>query len=215
MTGDNFFDRWSRRKRDKNLNKRPARAFSTPAPERTETPEGAEPKHGLGPESAANQQAPLAASNESSPPDPGPDQKAAGETAQRPDLPDPETLTYESDFSGFLKEGVSEEVRRLALRKLWRSNPVLANLDGLNDYDEDFRKEAILGKLKTAYDSVKGFGRSDASPEEEPEKHQPLEGSEPGLDESLEAEDKARDESQNESADVSPDVEENGSKTQA
>lgn len=61
------------------------------------------------------------------------------------DLPDVETLDYDSDFSAFLRAGVPEELRRLALRKLWRSSPVLANLDGLNDYDWDFRKGWSLG----------------------------------------------------------------------
>ena len=51
---------------------------------------------------------------------------------------DIDSLTYEDDFQVFLKQGVPDALRKQALRKLWRSNPVLANLDGLNDYDEDF-----------------------------------------------------------------------------
>ncbi|WP_135078959.1 DUF3306 domain-containing protein [Terasakiella sp. SH-1] len=54
------------------------------------------------------------------------------------DLPDIESLTEESDFSAFMKQGVPEELQKLALRKLWKSSPIFANLDGLNDYDEDF-----------------------------------------------------------------------------
>jgi uncharacterized protein DUF3306 len=54
------------------------------------------------------------------------------------DLPDIEALNKNSDFTVFLRDGVPEELKRLALRKLWLSDPVLANLDGLNDYDEDF-----------------------------------------------------------------------------
>jgi len=54
------------------------------------------------------------------------------------DLPPIEELTAESDFTPFLKEGVPEELKRLALRKLWRSDPVFANLDGLVEYGEDF-----------------------------------------------------------------------------
>ena len=50
-------------------------------------------------------------------------------------LPDVETLTYESDFTTFLRDGVPERLKQAALRKLWLSNPVFANLDGLNDYD--------------------------------------------------------------------------------
>lgn len=55
------------------------------------------------------------------------------------DLPDIETLTYQSDFTVFLRDGVPDVLRRMALAKLWRTDPILANLDGLNDYDEDYR----------------------------------------------------------------------------
>ena len=54
------------------------------------------------------------------------------------DLPPIEELTAESDFTPFLQAGVPEELKRLALRKLWRSDPVFANLDGLVEYGEDF-----------------------------------------------------------------------------
>ncbi len=54
------------------------------------------------------------------------------------DLPSIDELTGDSDFTQFLKEGVPEELKRLALRKLWRTDPVFANLDGLVEYGEDF-----------------------------------------------------------------------------
>ena len=53
------------------------------------------------------------------------------------DLPDIETLDYNSDYSVFMAKGVSERLKNRALRQLWRSNPILANVDGLNDYDEE------------------------------------------------------------------------------
>jgi hypothetical protein len=53
-------------------------------------------------------------------------------------MPSIDDLTAESDFTAFLKEGVPEELKRLALRKLWRTDPVFANLDGLVEYGEDF-----------------------------------------------------------------------------
>jgi hypothetical protein len=53
-------------------------------------------------------------------------------------LPDVESLTYQSDYGAFLKKGVPLELRNQALRRLWRSSPVLANLDGLVEYGEDF-----------------------------------------------------------------------------
>ena len=67
-----------------------------------------------------------------------PEGKDGSPSAPPPDLPDIEDLNENSDFSVFLQEGVPDDLRKLALRKLWKSDPVLANLDGLNDYDEDF-----------------------------------------------------------------------------
>ena len=66
-------------------------------------------------------------------------------------LPPVETLHAKSDFTPFLKEGVPSLLKRAALRKLWKSDPTLANLDGLNDYDEDFVKMGIGKVVKTAY----------------------------------------------------------------
>ena len=59
-------------------------------------------------------------------------------------LPDIESLDENSDFSAFMKEGVPQALRRRALRKLWRLNPLFANLDGLNDYDDDFTDAAMV-----------------------------------------------------------------------
>lgn len=75
---------------------------------------------------------------------------------------DLETLTFESDYSVFLKDGVSKHLKNMALRKLWQSNPVLACVDGLNDYDEDFRTvETLTGGLKTSWQVGKGYGWMD------------------------------------------------------
>lgn len=69
------------------------------------------------------------------------------------DLPDIETLGKESDYTPFMQPGVPEDLKIRALRKLWRSDPVLANLDGLNDYDEDFQALHKVGQefMRTAY----------------------------------------------------------------
>ncbi|WP_422036944.1 DUF3306 domain-containing protein [Roseibium sp.] len=73
-------------------------------------------------------------------------------------LPDPETLTKEDDFSGFLSAAVPERIRRRALRRLWGLNPVLANLDGLVDYAEDYTDAAtVVNNLQTVYKIGKGM----------------------------------------------------------
>jgi hypothetical protein len=71
---------------------------------------------------------------------------------------DIESLDYGADFSAFMQKGVPQALRNRALRQLWRSNPVLANLDGLNDYDEDFNAtDIILEKFESAYKIGRGY----------------------------------------------------------
>lgn len=73
-------------------------------------------------------------------------------------LPDPDDMKMGDDFSAFMKGAVPERLRKRALRKLWLSNPVLANVDNLVDYGEDFAAEAKLGGVvKTAYQVGKGM----------------------------------------------------------
>jgi hypothetical protein len=54
------------------------------------------------------------------------------------DLPPIESLDKDSDYTVFLRAGVAPELRKQALSKLWRSDPVFANLDGLLEYGEDY-----------------------------------------------------------------------------
>jgi hypothetical protein len=64
------------------------------------------------------------------------------------DMPPVESLTAESDFSQFLAEGVSDALRRSALRKLFHL-PAFNVVDGLNDYDDDYTKFEKLGEVVT------------------------------------------------------------------
>ena len=74
------------------------------------------------------------------------------------DLPDPDTLKEGDDFSAFMSKAVPERLRRRALRKLWLSNPVLANLDELVDYGEDFTDASlVVDNLQTTYQVGKGM----------------------------------------------------------
>lgn len=67
------------------------------------------------------------------------------------DMPSIDTLDENSDYKGFLSPKVSEELRRLALRKLFHL-PKFNIRDGLDDYDEDFRTFEALGKIVTAHE---------------------------------------------------------------
>lgn len=73
-------------------------------------------------------------------------------------LPDPDTLVQGDDFKVFMEKAVPDRIRRRALRTLWRSNPVLANVDMLVDYGEDFTDAAMaVENIQTAYQVGKGM----------------------------------------------------------
>ena len=65
------------------------------------------------------------------------------------DMPPLETLSADSDFTGFLSPKVSETLRRAALRKLFHSSTFNV-IDELDDYAEDFTTFEALGDIITA-----------------------------------------------------------------
>ena len=65
------------------------------------------------------------------------------------DMPPLDSLDEDSDYSGFLSPGVSEALRRRALRKLFMS-AVFNIPDGLDDYDDDFTSFQALGDVVTS-----------------------------------------------------------------
>jgi hypothetical protein len=65
------------------------------------------------------------------------------------DMPPVESLTEDSDYSGFMSPKVSESLRRIALRKLFHS-AAFNVCDGMDDYDEDFTSFEKLGNIITA-----------------------------------------------------------------
>jgi hypothetical protein len=92
------------------------------------------------------------------------------DAAPESSLPPVESLDKESDFTPFLAEGVPENLARAALRKLWQSDPQLANLDGLNDYDEDYSivSEAVSAVVE-ALSGKEDEAETAQPPEEVPE----------------------------------------------
>jgi hypothetical protein len=65
------------------------------------------------------------------------------------DMPPIDSLTEDSDYSGFLSPEVSEELRKQALRRLFLGSGFNV-CDGLDDYDEDYTSFAKLGDIVTA-----------------------------------------------------------------
>ena len=86
------------------------------------------------------------------------EEKSDAEICEEMGLPDPDLLKMGDDFSVFMNKAVPERLRRRALRRLWVSNPVLANLDGLIDYADDYTDAAmVVPNMKTAYQVGKGM----------------------------------------------------------
>lgn len=119
--GESFLSRWSQRK---------AMAREGIAlPDEPKTPEPTE-----------------AETTESAPPAAAADTDEAAEPAELPPL---ESLDENSDYSAFLGEEVSPDLRQKALRQLFRS-PKFNVRDGLDDYDLDFSNPEPLGNIVTA-----------------------------------------------------------------
>ncbi|WP_298964636.1 DUF3306 domain-containing protein [uncultured Roseibium sp.] len=99
------------------------------------------------------------------------EEKSDDEILEELGLPDPDGLAENDDFSKFLSAAVPERLRRRALRRLWTLNPVLANIDGLVDYGEDFTDAAtVVENLQTVYQVGKGmFDKFAELAETEPE----------------------------------------------
>ncbi|SDW51528.1 Protein of unknown function [Ruegeria halocynthiae] len=86
------------------------------------------------------------------------EEKSDAEILAELNLPDPNQLQCGDDVSGFMAKAVPDRLRRRALRRLWRLNPVLANVDGLVDYGEDYTDAAcVIENIQTAYQVGKGM----------------------------------------------------------
>ena len=95
-------------------------------------------------------------------------------------LPDPDSLGHGDDFSQFMAKVVPQRIRQRALRRLWRSNAVLANLDDLVDYGQDFTDKAcVIPDMQTAYQVGRGMLRHITHRLEEVEVIEPEPESEP------------------------------------
>lgn len=154
MSGDeeSVLRRWSRRKRTVRTHTVAEEQPQSVAGE-TDTPRTPENRDGAARES-----------------DPTPPSGRRGNLTSDPasdrasDLPDPASLTRESDFRPFLRAGVPDAVQRAALRVLWRSDPIFTTSDGLTDYGEDMRAIGIVPQIvKTAYRV--GMGYAATAPE--------------------------------------------------
>ena len=80
---------------------------------------------------------------------------------ETPELPDIESLDSDSDFTGFMKEGVPRDLRRLALRKLWASDPTFNVIDEMVEYGEDYTDAAtVVAGMKSAWEVGRGYAKA-------------------------------------------------------
>ncbi|MCK5362853.1 MAG: DUF3306 domain-containing protein, partial [Gammaproteobacteria bacterium] len=82
------------------------------------------------------------------------DPAPVGEDSQPPELTDEDMppldgIDENTDMSGFFSPKVTQAVKKAALRKFFHS-PAFNIVDGLDDYDEDFRNFAALGDIVTS-----------------------------------------------------------------
>jgi hypothetical protein len=118
---DNFLSRWSRRKLEVSQDAGPADPLATQEPGNDRTSAKAAP--------------------DGAPVPVEPDFDLAS-------LPPIESISAQTDISGFLAAGVPPELTRAALRRAWASDPKIRNFVGLADYAWDFN----------AAGSMAGFG---------------------------------------------------------
>jgi hypothetical protein len=86
--------------------------------------------------------------------------KTDDEILQILELPAPEDLALGDRAEGYLAPNVPEHIRQRALRAFWRTNPVLANLDGLDDYCDDFTDAAmVVENMQTIYEVGRGYAQ--------------------------------------------------------
>ena len=144
--GGGFLRRWSKRKAE-------ARRGESTAPDERDAPPDPEVPAAAAVGAAA------------------PDQAGDVEPVDPRDLPDIDSLHQGSDFTVFMRPGVPEELRTLALRRLWRLDPSFSRLDGLVEYGEDYTiKKHAPGAIKTAYQVGRGFvNRSEEARADAPE----------------------------------------------
>lgn len=84
-------------------------------------------------------------------------------------LPALDTLDAVSDYTAFLKPGVPRELRTLALRRAWATDPAITGYKTLADYDWDFNAPGygalrVTDNVKELADRVFGLLKAEEEP---------------------------------------------------
>jgi hypothetical protein len=81
------------------------------------------------------------------------------ELLEKFNLPNPENIKKEKGLDLFFKDGIPDRLRQIALRKVWKLNPIIRFADAeINDYHEDFTDAAtVIEGMQTAYQVGRGY----------------------------------------------------------
>lgn len=91
----------------------------------------------------------------------GEDQEAElsdAELLEKYELPDPETVEEEAGLNKFFEGDMPDRLRQMAMRRVWRLNPLFRFADEMVEYGEDYTDAAtVIEGMQTAYQVGKGY----------------------------------------------------------
>ena len=74
------------------------------------------------------------------------------------ELEDPETIEDEAKLDAFLEGKFPDRIRQMALRRMWRLNPMFRFADEMVEYGENYTDAAtVIDGMTTAYQVGKGY----------------------------------------------------------
>ena len=77
---------------------------------------------------------------------------------QKYGLPNPEEIEDEASLDAFMQNGLPDRLRQMALRRMWRLNPLFRFADEMVEYGEDYTDAAtVIDGMTTAYQVGKGY----------------------------------------------------------
>ena len=98
---------------------------------------------------------------------PAPDQTAEseedaalddGQLLQKYGLTNPEEIEDEAGLEAFMENGLPDRLRQMALRRMWRLNPMFRFADEMVEYGENYTDAAtVIDGMTTAYQVGKGY----------------------------------------------------------
>jgi len=73
-------------------------------------------------------------------------------------LTDPEEIEDEAGLEAFMENGLPDRLRQMALRRMWRLNPLFRFADEMVEYGENYTDAAtVIDGMTTAYQVGKGY----------------------------------------------------------